>query len=354
VISGHTELALEQSQPGEQIYQDLLEIQSAAARSANLTRQLLAFARKQTVCPVLLDLNDTVGSMLKMLQRLIGEDIELAWLPGHDLWPVKIDPSQVDQILANLAVNARDAITGVGQLTIETANVDLDEEYCANHLGFVRGQYVQLEVSDNGCGMDSKILAHIFEPFFTTKKEGQGTGLGLATVYGIVKQNQGFINVYSEPGQGTTIRIYLPRVKMEAMGTRPETSREEPPRGAETILIVEDDPAILDISKRFIERFGYKVLTAASPKLALKLVEEFTGTIDLLITDVVMPEMNGKELARLLQEMKPGIKCLFMSGYTADAIARQGILDEGICFLPKPFSSREIALKIREALKQPE
>ncbi len=220
VISGHTEMALEQSKPEEPLYQDLLEIQSATARSANLTRQLLAFARKQTVSPVVLDLNDNLSGMLKMLQRLIGEDIELAWLPGQQLWPIKIDPSQVDQVLANLAVNARDAIAGVGQLTIETANKELDQEYCANHLGFIPGQYVQLEISDNGCGMNSEILSHIFEPFFTTKEEGQGTGLGLATVYGIVKQNQGFINVYSEPGQGTTFRIYLPRIQRRSGGNR--------------------------------------------------------------------------------------------------------------------------------------
>jgi len=353
VISGHTELALEQLQPGEPLFQDLLEIKSAAARSANLTRQLLAFARKQTVSPVVLDMNDTLVGMLKMLQRLIGEDIELAWMPGHDLWPVKIDPSQVDQLLANLAVNARDAIAGVGQLTIETSNTELDREYCAKHLGFVPGQYVQLEVSDNGCGMNPAILAYIFEPFFTTKEEGQGTGLGLATVYGIVKQNQGFINVYSEPDHGTTFRIYLPRVKEETAESTPAASRDELPRGNETILIVEDDMAILDLGRRFIERLGYTVLTAASPSLALKVVEDYGGTIDLLITDVVMPEMNGKELAGLLQEMKPGLKCLFMSGYTADAIARQGILDQGICFLSKPFSSRDIALKVREALARP-
>ena len=352
VIKGHAELAMEELRPGDRPYLDLLEIQAAASRSANLTRQLLAFARKQTVRPVVLNLNDTVDSVLKMLRRLIGEDIELVWLPGLDLRQIKIDPGQIDQLLANLAINGRDAIDGVGKLTIETSNVELDEEYGAEHLDFVPGPYVQLAVSDNGCGISPAILPHVFEPFFTTKEKGRGTGLGLSTVYGIVKQNQGFINIYSEPGQGTTFHIYLPVAKEEAVEAAAQSSREALPLGTETILLVEDDQPILDLSKKHMERLGYTVLTADSPSAALRLLEEARNSIDLLVTDVVMPEMNGKELARRLQYLKPDLKCLFMSGYTANAIARQGVLDDGIFFLPKPFSARDIAIKVRETLDQ--
>ncbi|NTV13674.1 MAG: PAS domain S-box protein [Desulfobulbaceae bacterium] len=353
VIGGHTELALLQTSPDDPRYASLQEIESATQRSANLTRQLLAFARKQTVSPKVLDLNETLGAMLKMLQRLIGENIDLAWLPGRDLWPVKIDPSQIDQLLANLAVNARDAIAGVGKVTIETANHHLDAEYCLGHPDITPGDYVELAVSDSGSGIDGEVMTHLFEPFFTTKREGEGTGLGLATVYGIIKQNQGAINVYSEAGKGTTFRIYLPRHE-EANGLTPAITMFNPaPGGSETVLIVEDDPAILDLGKRFIARLGYRILTANSPGEAIRLVATYPeGGIDLLVTDVVMPEMNGKQLAARLRELLPGLKCLFMSGYTADAIARQGVLDEGICFLAKPFSSREMAVKIREALGQ--
>jgi len=352
VIGGHAELALGQTSPDDPRYLDLQEIQNAARRSANLTHQLLAFARKQTVSPVVLDMNDTLAAMLKMLQRLIGEDIDLAWLPGHDLWQVKIDPSQIDQLLANLAVNARDAIAGVGKVTIETDNREFDASYCAQHQGFSIGKYVVLSVSDNGCGMNEEVLQHIFEPFFTTKEEGKGTGLGLATVYGIIKQNRGFINVYSEPGQGTTFRIYLPRLEESADVAKEQTLPTASPGGSETVLIVEDDVAILGLGQRFAEKLGYRVLSATSPGAALRLLGDYAGVIDLLITDVIMPEMNGKELAAQLKQLRPGLKCLFMSGYTADVIARQGVLDKGICFLAKPFSSHELAVKIREALGQ--
>ena len=248
---------------------DLLEIRKAAGRSADLTRQLLAFARKQTVAPKVLDLNETVEGMLKMLRRLIGEDVELAWLPRAGIWPVKIDPSQIDQILANLCVNARDAIAGVGKITIETGTASLDGAYCADHPGFVPGDYVLLAVSDNGCGMDEDALAHLFEPFFTTKALGQGTGLGLATVYGIVKQNNGLISVYSEPSQGTTFRIYLPR---HAGGIeKPETAAAAAPavQGHETILLVEDETAILTLATKMLTRLGYTVLAAGTPGEAI-------------------------------------------------------------------------------------
>ncbi|MEW6521575.1 MAG: response regulator [Thermodesulfobacteriota bacterium] len=352
VIRGHTELAMEQAGAGTPLYRDLQEVRRAAKRSEDLTRQLLAFARKQAVSPVVLNLNATLTGMLKMLQRLIGEDIELDWLPGLDLGNVKIDPSQIDQLLANLAVNARDAIAGNGRLTIETANRVLDAQHCADNPECAPGRYVMLAVSDTGCGMSREVLGHIFEPFFTTKEEGKGTGLGLATVYGIVRQNQGCINVYSEPGQGTTFRIYLPCSAEQAVNVLPEMPGSPPRGGLETVLIVEDERAILELGRRVLERLGYRVLTAGTPEEAIRQASEYAGPIHLLITDVVMPQMNGKELAQRLKGIIPGLKCLFMSGYTANAIANHGILDEGIVFLQKPFSVQDTAFKVRKALEQ--
>ncbi len=335
VILGHAELALEQLSAGQPLHDDLREIQRAAQRSADLTRQLLAFARRQTVAPRVLDLNDTLAGMLKMLRRLIGEDIDLAWIPGADLWPVKIDPAQIDQILANLCINARDAIVGTGKLTIETANISFDEAYCADHLDASPGHYVRIAVSDDGYGMDKQTLAHLFEPFFTTKGIGQGTGLGLATVHGIVRQNAGFINVYSEPGQGTTFHIYLPR-SAEATPQPVERREELATSAGETVLLVEDEPAILAMSRTMLQRIGYHVLAAATPAEALRLAEAHSGDIDLLMTDVVMPDMNGRDLANALRALYPGLKCLFMSGYTANVIAHRGVLDEGVHFIQSP------------------
>jgi two-component system cell cycle sensor histidine kinase/response regulator CckA len=291
-----------------------------------------------------------VSGMLKMLSRLIGEDIDLAWMPGHNLWQIKMDPSQIDQILANLAVNARDAIAGVGKVTIETHNITFDETYCTEHSGFSPGQYVILAVSDDGVGMGKGILEHLFEPFFTTKELGKGTGLGLATVYGIVKQNNGFIDVYSEPGEGTTFKIYLPRIKTEGGRTGAEGEPETLQRGNETVLMVEDETAILKIGKAMLEFLGYEVLAANSPREAIRLAEEHPGAIHLLLTDVVMPEMNGRELAEHLKRSHPDLICLFMSGYTANAIAHHGVLDEGMNFMHKPFSLKDLAAKVCEAL----
>jgi two-component system cell cycle sensor histidine kinase/response regulator CckA len=285
-----------------------------------------------------------------MLRRLIGEDIDLLWKPADDLWQVKIDPAQIDQILANLAVNARDAISGVGKVTIATENVVFDEAYCVRHLGFVPGEYVRLMVSDDGCGMDPEILPHLFEPFFTTKGVGEGTGLGLATVYGIVRQNHGFIHVYSEPGQGTTFTIYLPRHASQTATNRTEVMAELAKSAGETVLLVEDEPAILVIAQRILGRLGYAVLTASTPGEAIRLVETHAREIHLLITDVVMPEMNGRDLARRLLSLHPKLKCLFMSGYTADVIAHHRVLEEGVHFIQKPFSMEELAAKVREAL----
>ncbi len=354
VILGHSELALRQVDPAQPLHDNLEEIRKAGQRAADLTRQLLTFARKQTVSPKVLDLNDTVANMLSMLRRLIGEDIDLAWLPGAELWPVKMDPSQVDQILANLCVNARDACAGVGKVTIETGNVAFDEAYCTNNTGFIPGEYVLLAVSDSGCGMEKEVLENLFEPFFTTKGIGKGTGLGLSTVYGIVRQNMGFINVYSEPGIGTTFRIYLPHY----MGKRERDSEEDLPRevtgGAETILLVEDEPAILSLGREMLEILGYRVLAAGTPGAAINLAAEYAGEIDLLVTDVIMPEMTGRDLCNRLLSLYPNLKRLFMSGYTADIIAHHGILEEGVSFIQKPFSLEDLSIKVREALGENE
>ena len=350
VILGHTELALEQVRPPHPLHTDLKEIQKAAQRSADLTKQLLTFARKQIISPQVLDLNRVVKNMISMLQRLIGEDIDLIWKPAGNLWPVKMDPSQIDQILANLCVNARDAISGVGKLTIETGMKTFDQEYCRVHTGFVPGDFVLLAVSDDGCGMDKKIMEKLFEPFFTTKGVGKGTGLGLATIYGIVKQNNGFINVYSEPGQGTTFRIYIPRCAPEEDVPKMRPSAVTIPGGSETILLVEDEAAILQMTCMMLERKGYRVLPAGSPGEAVTLAKVHKGVIHLLITDVVMPEMNGRDLAGQLTALYPNLKLLFMSGYTANVIAHQGILDEGVSFIQKPFSMADLVLQVRGVL----
>ena len=303
----------------------------------------------QPVSPRVLDLNETVASMLKMLQRLIGEDIELDWKPVPALWSVKMDPSQVDQILANLAVNARDAIAGVGHLTIQTENVVLDNSYGRTHEGFTPGEYVMLAVSDTGAGMDKETLEHAFEPFFTTKEVGMGTGLGLAMIYGAVKQNRGVINVYSELGQGTSFKIYLPRSEAETVLT--VQALKKPAHGTETVLLAEDEEAILKLGTAILKKHGYTVLAARTPADALALAEGYAGTIHLLITDVVMPGLNGKELMDRLTALRPGIKVLFMSGYTSDVIAHQGVIDEGVAFLQKPFSVNTLAQKVRDVLQ---
>ncbi|MCA1792720.1 MAG: PAS domain S-box protein [Desulfobacteraceae bacterium] len=328
IILGHTELALLKTDEDNDLVSDLNEIQKAAKRSADITKQLLAFARKDVISPKQIDLNDTVESMLNMLRRLIGEDIDLVWKPAAHLWPIKMDPSQIDQILANLCVNARDAITGVGKLTIETGRHTFDAAYCNGHPGFVPGDYVLLAVSDNGCGMDKEILENLFEPFFTTKEVGKGTGLGLATIYGIVKQNNGFINVYSEPGQGSTFRIYLPRLFDDEETDKAVLEKKAVAGGTETILLVEDEPTILRMTRMMLGRKGYSVIFAATPAEAIDLAKAHADKIHLLITDVVMPEMNGRDLAGQISELYPGIRLLFMSGYTADVIAHQGVLDD--------------------------
>ncbi|MBI5380335.1 MAG: PAS domain-containing protein [Opitutae bacterium] len=351
-ILGNAALLQEAVPPTDPLRENVEEIQKAAQRSADLTRQLLAFARKQTISPQVIDLNNAVFGTLKMLQRLIGESIQLAWIPGANLWPIKIDPSQIDQILANLTVNARDAITGTGKITIETANVSFDSSKVREHSDSMTGDFVQLVVSDTGHGMDQETRSHLFEPFFTTKRVGEGTGLGLATIYGIVKQNGGFINVYSEPGRGSAFKIFLPRV---AAGTTIAASIPAPRslRGTETVLLVEDEAQILQLGRRILERQGYHVLAARLPAEALTLATQHVAPIHLLITDVVMPTMNGRELQEQLAKIKPAMRCLFMSGYTADVIAHQGVLAEGVHFMQKPFSNDSLCRIVREVLDAP-
>ena len=285
-----------------------------------------------------------------MLRRLIGEDIDLFWIPELDLWKVKIDPSQMDQILANLAVNARDAISGIGSITMRTENVVIDDSNWGANPEFIPGEYVLLTMSDTGIGMSQEILEKIFEPFFTTKELGKGTGLGLSTVYGIVKQNDGLIHVASEPGEGTTFRIYLPRFEPQTARVPSEDGTDKRPTGSETILLVEDDESILNLSKIILEGLGYTVLAAKAPGQAISLVEQHTSELHLLITDVVMPEMHGRELAEKLGSIRPNLKCLYMSGYTADVIAHRGILDEGVNFIQKPFGSNDFAVRVRQVL----
>jgi len=350
IILGYTQIALIKLEPSSPINTNLQEIMKAAQRSADLVHQLLAFARKQTIAPKTLDLNDTVSGMLNMLRRLIGEQIDLLWMPAANLWPVRMDATQVDQILANLAVNARDSISGVGKITIETGKSEFDEAYCAQYADFVAGQYVMLAVSDNGSGMDKDTADKIFEPFFTTKEVGKGTGMGLATVYGIVKQNNGFINVYSEPGKGTTFRIYLPRLNEEKIEPPDQIAHAGSMTGTETILLVEDEDVLLKLGKFMLEELGYNVMAACTPEEAISLVKEHTRDIHLVMTDVVMPEMSGRDLQKRLDAVRPGMKYLFMSGYPANVIARHGVLDEGIHFLQKPFQMEAVAAKVRKAI----
>ena len=350
IIRNNAEFALQQVDPTSTAHADLQEILAAANRSADLTRQLLAFARKQTVAPKVLDLNPTVEGMLKMLRRLIGEDLKLDWQPGANPWPIMMDPAQIDQMLANLCVNARDAIADVGRITITTGTRTISADDVAKHVGLLPGDYVWFAISDDGCGMDETTMSQIFEPFFTTKGMGKGTGLGLATVYGIVKQNSGFIDLESEPGKGSTFTIFLPRHVGNTSSEPVGHAAKSPQRGQATILLVEDEPAILKITKRMLEKFGYNVLPTGTPGEAMQVAREHQGEIELLVTDVVMPEMNGRDLAKNVLSLYPEIKRLFMSGYTAEVIAHQGILEEGVAFIQKPFSVEEMVSKVRQVL----
>jgi PAS domain S-box-containing protein len=350
VIQGNTQLILSEIDEQSPFYGKLLEIKEATERSIEITRQLLAFARKQTIMPRVLDLNENVEGMLKVLRRLMGENIELVWQPGPKLWSVKMDPVQVDQILANLCVNSRDAIPEVGTVTIETENVVLDKGYSADRAGFLPGEYVMLAVSDNGAGMDTETVDNAFDPFFTTKGTGMGTGLGLSTVYGIVKQNHGFINLYSEPGKGTRIKIYFPRYRQDNEGRFKAIDSEIAVGAGETVLVVEDEDPVLRLTQQMLETMGYQVLGSATPEDALETARKRETEIDLLITDVVLPRMSGKDVAEEIMKIRPGIKVLFMSGYTADVLGHQGVLDEGVAFLEKPFTFHSLAARVSETL----
>ena len=352
VILGHAQLGLMGLENTNPLYQRFIEIQKAGQRSAELTRNLLAFARKQTISPVVLNLNTAIKDMLKMLRRIIGENIKLLWIPGSALWQVKIDPVQLNQVLINLVVNAKDAIPYEGTITIETENVILDAIYCQNHLGFIPGEYVMLAVSDSGVGMEKEVLDHIFEPFFTTKQTNEGSGLGLSIVYGIVKQNNGFINAYSEPGKGSTFKIYTPRFVGQIEESQPFEKKEITTSKGETILVVEDEREVLELCTFMLNQMGYTVLPFQKPHEALQEAQKYRGPIHLLITDVIMPEMNGKELAIRLKGIRPSMKCLYMSGYTTNTIVHNGILNENVHYIQKPFSLHQLSVKVREALEK--
>jgi two-component system cell cycle sensor histidine kinase/response regulator CckA len=349
-ILGSTDLLLESLPTGHPGREDAEETRKAALRAADLTRQLLAFSRQQVLAPRVLDLNEVVANMDRLLQRLLGEDIELRTVLTPNLGAVRADAGQLEQVIVNLAVNARDAMPGGGNLTIETMNVALEETYRAAHTVVVPGAYVMVAVSDSGTGMDAATQARVFEPFFTTKPKGQGTGLGLATAYGIVKQSGGYIWVYSEPGRGTTFKVYLPRVDAPAERVSPDPDSTASLRGSEAILLVEDQEEVRKLVRRMLESRGYHVLAAASGHDALRLTGQHAGTIDLLVTDVVMPGMSGREVALLLAPARPHMKVLYLSGYTDESIVRHGMLEPGIAFLQKPFTAEALARKVREVL----
>ncbi len=353
VIMGHVELAQMDENVSPSLKENMGAIAFAADRSAKLTRQLLAFARKQTIAPHVLDLNKTVEATLQMLRRLIGEDMELVWNPGSGVWPVLMDPVQIDQMLTNLAVNARDAISGHGRIVIETANAVLDETAGAAFADARPGKYTVLAVSDNGKGMDAEEQAHAFEPFYTTKSKGHSTGLGLATVFGIVKQNKGFIHLRSEEGKGTEFTVYVPRYE-GAVSTR-DADEELPDKPQHrfgcTVLLVEDEPSLLITTTKMLEKMGCRVVSACSPGEARHAAETYADALDLLITDVIMPEINGRDMAKQIRSYYPALRCLFMSGYTSDVIAREGVLEPGVHFIQKPFSIRELSDAVERAMR---
>jgi PAS domain S-box-containing protein len=352
IITGYSEMLLTRLPVGDLSRESIGEIRKSAERAASLTRQLLAFGRKQVLAPVVLDLNEVVQEMEKMLRRLIGEDIELTTVLDSKLDLVKADPGQIEQVIMNLAVNARDAMPVGGKLVIETANVDLDELYIEAHSEARPGPYVTLAVSDTGCGMDERTQARIFEPFFTTKGPGKGTGLGLATVYGIVKQSGGYIFVDSELGNGTTFKIFLPPVPKEKAIKKQRISSFKAPRGTETLLLVEDEDAVRSLAGHALQSYGYNVLVASQGMEAIRLVENHQGTIHLLITDVVMPQLGGRQLVDKLQHLQAGMKVLYLSGYTDDAVVRHGLMEGEAAFLQKPFPPVVLAHKVREILDQ--
>jgi nitrogen-specific signal transduction histidine kinase/ActR/RegA family two-component response regulator len=356
-ILGFSEFAMRKLPPDSAFLRtDLEEIRNAAKRAATLTRQLLIFSRQQVTQPQRVDVNDLLRDLDKMLRRFIGEDIELVFVPAQELEAVMIDPGQLEQVVVNLVVNARDAMPTGGTLIIETGTAILDEEYARLHPEVTTGRYVMLTVSDTGTGMTEEVKSRLFEPFFTTKAAGKGTGLGLATCYGIVRQARGYIGVYSEPGQGTVFKVYLPCAEAAAPGQLPPVEKGGTlPRGTETVLLVEDDLSVRGMAVRVLQTQGYTVLEATDGEDALRLVQEYTGgRIRLVVTDVVMPRMSGRELVERLVTVYPGLKVLYMSGYTDDAIIRHGVLEEGTPFLQKPFTVTDLARRVREVMDAPQ
>jgi two-component system cell cycle sensor histidine kinase/response regulator CckA len=350
IISGYSQLILNNLGPNDRNRHSAEQIMKAGERAAALTKQLLAFSRRQVLQPKVLDLNKLVNSLSSMLQRLIGEDIDLRVSLHADLGRVSADPGQLEQVLMNLVVNARDAMPKGGILTIETANVQLDDSYASRHVAVKSGPYILLAVSDNGAGMDSATQARLFEPFFTTKGLGKGTGLGLSTVFGIVKQSGGSLDIYSEPSRGTSVKVYLPRID-KPVEVESETKRKTMPRGTETILLVEDDEMVRTLVREALAREGYQMLDAFDPEEARRLADSYKGPIHLLITDVVMPKLRGGELADLLLKRRPQMKVLYMSGYTDSAIVNGGILKKEVAFLQKPFTPTALTEKVREVLE---
>lgn len=352
-IIGYADLALMDLQENAPAYYSVQQIRKAGQRAAALTRQLLAFSRRQTIAPEVINLNRILMESEKMLRRLIGEDIDFLTVYEREPWHVFADPGQVDQIIMNLVVNARDAMPKGGKLTIETANVELDDHYFRKHgVKNAPGHYIMIAVTDTGNGMDRETQSRIFEPFFTTKELGRGTGLGLSTVFGIVRQNNGYVWVYSEKGKGTTFKVYLPRSEKQGIMVKKEELSSSQIQGNETILLVEDDKALRDLAKQMLEGYGYTVLPARHGKEALKLGNDHPDAIHLLLTDVVMPGMDGRDLAEKLQSERPDMKLLFMSGYTDNAVAHHGVLDTGLSFIQKPFAAPALARKVREVLDQ--
>jgi two-component system cell cycle sensor histidine kinase/response regulator CckA len=349
VISGYNRMILDELSPLDPLRGYAEEILKAADRAGALTNQLLAFSRRQIMKPRVVNLNSVIEQTEKMLRRLIGEDVTLQFGLSPDLGNIRADPGHVEQTLMNLAVNARDAMPMGGRLTIETANTQLDENYARTHMGVAPGEFVMIAVSDTGIGMDAETRRRIFEPFFTTKEKGKGTGLGLATVYGIVKQAGGDIWVYSEPHKGTTFKLYFPRVK-DAVTDMASAETESPQGSNETILVVEDEKAVRELTVKMLQRLGYSVLIAASGEEAIEISGAHTGRISLLLTDVVMPNMSGRQLADILKPVRPGMKVIYLSGYTENTVIHHGVLEAGIEFLPKPFSREVLAKKIREVL----
>jgi signal transduction histidine kinase/CheY-like chemotaxis protein len=351
-VTGYSELALRSLSADDPLRPKIEVIKSAGERATGLTRQLLAFSRKQMLQPKVLDLNSVISGIAQMLPRVIGEHIDLSFSPGDPLGQIKADPSQIEQVLLNLAVNARDAMPECGRLTIETRNVHLTGKFGRSDLTVEPGHYVMMAVSDTGTGMDDETQSHIFEPFFTTKGVGKGTGLGLSTVYGIVKQSGGSLVVQSELGKGTTFKIYLPRVDEITESEAFDGESAEVARGQETVLLVEDEEVVRNLSREILETYGYSVLVAANGREGLRVGEEFQGKIDLVITDVIMPLMGGPEMTESLRTSRPDTRVLFMSGFTDDAIVHHGVLDESVSFLQKPFSLEALASKAREVLDQ--